>query len=76
MATPIESDMRFHLSDIHQKDLVIRLPLYEKGYSMEYRTAYAMKQKTSQILYDHRTAKFASAFDPRSTRPVDTKKKK
>jgi hypothetical protein len=35
MATPIETDM-------HQKDLVIRLPLYGKGYNMEYRTACAM----------------------------------
>ena len=46
---------------------------------MEYRTAYAMnmikeRQKTHQILYDHRTAKFATAFDPRST--IEPKKKR
>ena len=69
MVTPIEPDMRAHLSDRHQKDLVIRLPIYGKGYGMEYRTEFAMnmiKQKTPRILYDHRTAKFASAFDPTS----------
>jgi hypothetical protein len=81
MATPLESDMRFHLSDTHQKDLVIRLPLNGKGYNMEYITAVAMnmikeKQKTSIILYDHRTARFASAFDPKSTIPRPDKKKK
>jgi len=79
MATPIEHDMIIHLSDMHQKDLVIRLPLYGKGYNMEYRTACAMnmikeKQKTHQILYDHRIAKFASAFDPRSTIPYERTK--
>jgi hypothetical protein len=72
MATPIELDMRIHLSDMHQKDLVIRLPPYGKGYNMEYRTACAMnmikeRQQTQQILYDHKTAKFASAFDSKST---------
>jgi len=81
MATPLYEDMRFHLSDMHQKDLVIRLPLYGKGYYMEYRTAIAMnmikeRQKTQQILYDHRTAKFALAFDPRSTIPYERMKGK
>jgi hypothetical protein len=79
MATPIESDMYIHLSDTHRKDLVIRLPLYEKGYNMEYRIACAMnmikeRQKTQQILYNHNTAKFATAFDPKST--IEYKKKR
>lgn len=72
MATPIEFDVRIHLSDIHQKDLVIRLPLQGKGYNMEYRMAIAMnmikeRQKTQLILYDHNIATFASAFDSKST---------
>jgi hypothetical protein len=60
--TPIEIDMRVHLRDSHQKDLVIRLPLQGKGFDLNYRTQLAidiMKQKTPQIFYDHRTAKFA-----------------
>jgi hypothetical protein len=85
MATvePLESDMRFHLSDMHRKDLIIKLPLYGKGYNMEYRTAVAMNmiketqmQQTQQILYDHRTAKFAPAFDPLTKLPIERKKKK
>jgi hypothetical protein len=33
-------------------------------------------QKTSEIIYDHKTAVFASAFDPRSTKPKDEHKRK
>ena len=81
MSTPLEPDLKFHLSDIHQKDLVVRLPLYGKGYGMEYRIMYAINMikenhKTSQIPYDHRTAKFATAFDPKSTIPRSEYKKK
>ena len=79
MATPLWDDMRFHLSDMHQKDLVIRLPLYGKGYNMEYRTAVAMnmikeRQKTHPIIYDHKTANFAVAYDSKSTIPYEKKK--
>jgi hypothetical protein len=46
---------------------------------MEYRIACAMnmikeRQKTHQILYDHNTAKFATAFDTKST--IEYKKKR
>jgi len=37
VATPTTQDMYLHLSDKHQKDLVIRLPLQGKGYNMEYK---------------------------------------
>jgi hypothetical protein len=36
VATPTQ-DMYLHLSDKHQKDLVIRLPLQGKGYNIEYK---------------------------------------
>ena len=34
------------------------------------------RQKTQQILYDHNTAKFASAFDPKSTTEYKKKNKR
>jgi hypothetical protein len=81
MATPLEADMKLHLSDMHRKDLVIRLPLYEKGYNMEYRAACVMnmiKERAlqNQIIYDHRTAKFAPAFDLKSTIEYKNKKRR
>ena len=46
---------------------------------MEYRTAVAMniikeRQKTHQIIYDHKTANFAVAYDSKSTIPYEKKK--
>src|SRR5215831_1071272 len=64
--TPIEYDMRVHLHDRHQKDLVIRIPeeCLEKGkrYSLEERARIMterMKQETLQVFYNHKAAEFA-----------------
>jgi hypothetical protein len=63
--TPIEFDMRVHLRDIHQKDLVIRIPeqWLERGkrYNLDERAKILidhMKQDVPQIFYDHTTAEF------------------
>jgi hypothetical protein len=68
--TPIEYDMRVHLRDTHQKDLVTKLPLQGKGYDLNYRTQFAidiMKQNEPQILYDHKTAKIVPIRPHRTT---------
>jgi len=69
--TPIEYDMRVHLRDIHQKDLVIRMPLQwletGKRYGLDERARIMidhMRQEIPQTIYDHTTAKFA---DPPSS---------
>jgi len=61
--TPIESDMRIHLREKHVDELVKDLPLRGKGFNMEYRVGFVIdriKQKTPKLVYDHKTAKFAS----------------
>ena len=61
--TPIESDMRIHLREKHVDELIKNLPLRGKGFNMEYRVGFVIdriKQKTPKLVYDHKTAKFAS----------------
>jgi hypothetical protein len=61
--TPIESDMRIHLREKHEDELVKGLPLRGKGFNMDYRVGFVIdriKQKTLKLFYDHKTAKFAS----------------
>jgi hypothetical protein len=63
--------MRVHLRDIHQKDLVIRIPeeWLERGkrYDLEKRVKIMiehMKQELPQVFYDHTTAEFTTtSFD-------------
>ncbi len=51
--TPMEYDMKVHLRYIH--------PLKRRAFDMDHRTDFAIdiiKQRTPQVLYDHRTTKF------------------
>jgi hypothetical protein len=63
--TPIEYDMRIHLRDIHQKDLVIRIPeeWLEKGkrYNLDERAKIMidhMRHEIPQTIYDYTKAEF------------------
>jgi hypothetical protein len=61
--TPIELDMRIHLREIHQEELVTDLPLQGKGFDMNYRMGFAidiMKHETPKEFYDHKTGRFGS----------------
>ena len=59
--TPIEFDMRIHLSEIHQEELATDLPLKGKGFDMSYLVGFAidiMMHETPKEFYDHKTARF------------------
>ena len=64
--TPIEFDIRIHLREIHQEELVTDLPLEGKGFDMSYRVGFAidiMKLETPEF-YDYNTARFGpTSFD-------------
>ena len=64
--TPIEFDIRIHLREIHQEELVTDLPLEGKGFDMSYRVDFAidiMKLETPEF-YDYNTARFGpTSFD-------------
>jgi hypothetical protein len=56
-------DMRVHLRNTHQKELVTHFPLRGKGFNMDYRTGFViniMKRMRPPEFYDHRSTKFAS----------------